>query len=924
MTFRSAPALGIVLGFFMTIRAAAQVEPCAVFAPEPPPCATPASPPAGAVAIVDGGYILLADLDPKVRELVEGLEAAKAEARRKAVRREGEALLVEREAARRRVAAKELRYAEVDARVVAPADAEVAAEIAAHANKYPKDSPEWAGTLARIALVNGRTEKLDDELVARLAKETPLTIGADPNAPGLAPDAALVTVGDRKLTLAELGVVLDTAAIRASMGPFRRERTAVESAIHDRLAKGEAARRGITVEQLTKLEVDGKAGPGADAKKRREAEDAFDRKLREGHAVRVLVEQPRLPRQTIAVAGSPARGNPAAPVTLVEFGDFECPPCGKLWNIVEEALKGREESVRYVFRQNPLAMHPFAAKAAEAALAAHAQGKFFAYANLLFTNQKALDVASLKRWASEAGLDRARFENDLDSGRFAADVKQELREGERYGVLGTPALFVNGELLSTDAYSVEGLRAAFDRAAAAAKPPAGAVAMVDGEPVLLAELDPKVREAVEGLETRRAEARRKAVKREVEALLVEHEAAKRKVPAKDVFCAEIDARLTPPTDADIDAEIAAHAGRYPKDAERARAWAKGNLVDERTAKVHDELVARLAKETPVTMGADPNTAGLAPGAVLATVGERKLTLADLRVVLDTAAVRASLFPWYQESGAVDGAIGDRLAKKEAARRGITVEQLTKLEVADKVKPATDEEIAAAAKELAYWFGPDPAKARRRAVEYLAQRRQGEAQEAFDRKLREGHEVALLIPEPKVPRQTIAIAGRPARGSASAPVTLVEFADFQCPSCGYMSGVVEEALKGREKSVRFVFRQFPLVFHPFAPKAAEAGLAANAQGKFFAFARLLYAHQDALDVASLKRWASAAGLDRGRFDRDLDSARFAADVAQDLRDGERHAVFGTPSFYLDGEPLDAPAYTVEGMRAALDKAIAAKK
>src|SRR4029079_18890024 len=106
-----------------------------------------------------------------------------------------------------------------------------------------------------------------------------------------------------------------------------------------------------------------------------------------------------------------------------------------------------------------------ARKAAEAANAANAQGKFFEYIAILFKNQKALDVPSLKKYASELGLDRARFDAALDRGVYAAEVKKDIEDVEMSGVGSTPTIFVNGVQLRI--LSAEGLRAAIDRAAGA-------------------------------------------------------------------------------------------------------------------------------------------------------------------------------------------------------------------------------------------------------------------------------------------------------------------------------------------------------------------------------------------------------------------------------------------------------------------------
>jgi protein-disulfide isomerase len=134
--------------------------------------------------------------------------------------------------------------------------------------------------------------------------------------------------------------------------------------------------------------------------------------------------------------------------------------------VLEEVLKSYGNKVRFVVRDFPLNQHENARKAAEAANAANAQGKFFEYAGLLFKNQKALDVASLKKYASDLGLNRARFDAELDRGVYAAEVKKDIEDGEIYGVGSTPTIFINGVQLRI--LNAEGLREAIDRAAAGA------------------------------------------------------------------------------------------------------------------------------------------------------------------------------------------------------------------------------------------------------------------------------------------------------------------------------------------------------------------------------------------------------------------------------------------------------------------------
>ena len=164
-------------------------------------------------------------------------------------------------------------------------------------------------------------------------------------------------------------------------------------------------------------------------------------------------------RVTFDNEGSPSLGPDRAPVTLVEFSDFECPYCEKFASTVHELEENFGNKLRVIYRQFPLNIHPNAFKASEASLCAHAQGKFWEMHDLLFAEQSALDVPALKEKAGRLGLDQAKFETCLDSGTYRDQIHRDLREGSRLGVDGTPALFVNG-------ISLEGGAVSYDVAAA--------------------------------------------------------------------------------------------------------------------------------------------------------------------------------------------------------------------------------------------------------------------------------------------------------------------------------------------------------------------------------------------------------------------------------------------------------------------------
>jgi protein-disulfide isomerase len=154
-------------------------------------------------------------------------------------------------------------------------------------------------------------------------------------------------------------------------------------------------------------------------------------------------------------------------VRIVEFTDFQCSACGAMYPVVEEVLKSYGNRVYFEIRNFPLtSVHENAFAAAQAAAAANAQGKVWPYIDLLFKNQTSLDAESLKKFATQVGLDRARFDADFGSGKFEGDIRRDIEEGETYGIEATPTIFINGVMLTR--FSDAGLREAIDKALAGA------------------------------------------------------------------------------------------------------------------------------------------------------------------------------------------------------------------------------------------------------------------------------------------------------------------------------------------------------------------------------------------------------------------------------------------------------------------------
>jgi protein-disulfide isomerase len=163
-----------------------------------------------------------------------------------------------------------------------------------------------------------------------------------------------------------------------------------------------------------------------------------------------------------------------------------------------------------------------------------------------------------------------------------------------------------------------------------------------------------------------------------------------------------------------------------------------------------------------------------------------------------------------------------------------------------------------------------------------------------------------------------------QGPADAPVTLVEYGDYECPYCGAAYPIVKQIQEAMGDELRFVFRNFPITTsHPHAGQAAEAAEAAAAQERFWPMHDLLYENQQRLEAADLVAYAGRLGLDTDRFGRDLAEHAHEARVREDFMSGVRSGVNGTPTFFLDGVRYD-DSYDFDTLLAALQDATAAAR
>ncbi len=214
-------------------------------------------------------------------------------------------------------------------------------------------------------------------------------------------------------------------------------RTALETHVYRPLLEQDLAEaRGLGVTSTPTFFVNGKKILGA------QSLDAFKQVINQELGLSTET------RKEISIGQAPLRGSPSAPITIVEFSDFQCPFCARALPTLQELFAAYPGKIKWVFKNFPLGFHQDSSLAHQAALAAGAQGKFWEMHDRIFTDQRAMKRDDLIRAAKDLGLDVGLFTADLDSGRFRAALDADKAEGARLGVDGTPTFFINGKELT--------------------------------------------------------------------------------------------------------------------------------------------------------------------------------------------------------------------------------------------------------------------------------------------------------------------------------------------------------------------------------------------------------------------------------------------------------------------------------------------
>lgn len=312
--------------------------------------------------------------------------------------------------------------------------------------------------------------------------------------------------------------------------------------------------------------------------------------------------------------------------------------------------------------------------------------------------------------------------------------------------------------------------------------------------------------------------------------------------------------------------------------------------------------------------------------VAGRVGDRTVTMAELDEAWrsNDAASRLRMLQELYETRkrTLDVVIGEILVEREAVARSTSRDELLAQELPARTLPITDEDVARVYEQNRRAFpGLSEEEMAPQIREFLARQRPVQALHAYMAELRaEADDIRVELEPPRTPVEVV--EGDPVAGPAGAPVEIVEFSDFQCPFCQRLTATLDRLKAEYGDRVRLVFKDYPLPNHAQAFKAAEAGLCANAQGRFWALHDAMFSNQDELEVDDLKRRAGELGLDRAAFDACLDSDRFAEQVNADLQYGQAIGVQSTPTVFINGRAVTGAApYAVfdEIVRDELDRA-----
>ncbi len=423
----------------------------------------------------------------------------------------------------------------------------------------------------------------------------------------------------------------------------------------------------------------------------------------------------------------------------------------------------------------------------------------------------------------------------------------------------------------------------------AAQTPEQVLAIAAGQKFTVRDLPAEVAQAYVNLSKNIAATRKALIEQQIIETIFNLEAKARKITL-DKYLEQIRAKVPAPSEAAIQKVYDANRDKIGgRTLAEVRPQIVAMLRDEPEQKAMAAVFKTLVVKYKFVPGKNINALNLRPADVLATIAGKPILVRNFDEQNKVFLYEAKAKVFDAVKFALNELIYNALIAVEAKSLSMPISDLIAREVSDKMREFS-----------------------------VAERY--ELQTNLRKQLFVKYKTQILLKEPAPLVLTIGVENAPFRGSATAPVTIVMFSDFQCSACAATHPVLQKVFaEYPADKIRLVVRNYPLItIHENAFQAAIAANAANAQGKFFEYTEILYRNQQALDIESLKRYASEAGLNLPQFEIDLQSAKSADAVRKDMADGRTYAITSTPTIFVNG--VKVRVNTADGFREAIDKAM----
>ena len=578
----------------------------------------------------------------------------------------------------------------------------------------------------------------------------------------------------------------------------------------------------------------------------------------------------------------PMKGDPNAIITIIEFSDYQCPFCSRVEPTLNQLLEDYPGKIRIAFAHHPLPFHPQAENAAKAAHAAFIQGKFWEMHDKLFSNQKSLSDDFYIQTAGELGLNIEQFKADMASQDTADFIKKCTSDAEAADLKGTPSFLING-VKFVGAQPIDRFKKVIDeeiiRAEEMAKTKKLSGNALYAELVKTApvpESDPDTIRKPSYDNNDRQESGRVYINDAASAVIGNKNATVTIVAYLDMQCPfskrgwETIEKLMKNNPKKIRVVIKHFPLSFHKNAKLAAQAA--------------EAAKKQKKFEPYMKKLFDNQEKLDRESLIKYAKELKLNEKKFIAVMDSPEAFGQV--------AMDMESGEKNSVNGTPHFFLNGTTLSGAQPLEAFQSALDRELKAA----------EP---------YTKGKKKLSGQKLYETIVEDN-------PEPIIDIDT---SGAPVFGPDDAPITIVEFSDFECPFCVRARQTIQNLMELPEYKgkIKLVFMHYPLPFHKNAKLAAQAAMFAQEHGKFWEMHDLLFENRNELEKNNLLQYATQIGLNADELSTALDTNQYEDAVDANMKKGNAAGVSGTPSFFINGEMV-VGAQPLDIFQKAVDKAL----